>query len=303
MQTGSRLRRWLTDPLVLVELFIVGNVGFLAADIYVAHSTNGFAHWAEWIPFGYSLAAAPLLLLAMLIGGNVKPPLALPGLPLSLRQRLSRGLGLMVGIAAVVVGVAGLVWHLESHFFTEQTLRNLVYTAPFVAPLAYSGLGLLILLNRMVPSGDPEWGRWVVLLALGGWLGNLVLSLADHAQNAFFYWAEWIPVVASAAAIGVLTMAVVDYRNRPYLKLSLGVMALEIVVGVLGWVLHMRAVAASPMNSWWEKVVYSAPAFAPLLFANLAILAMIGIAALIRCASYADAGDSRAVVRMAAASE
>jgi hypothetical protein len=42
------------------------NLGFLAADIYLAHSTNLFRDAAEYIPFGLSLAAPPLLLLAVL---------------------------------------------------------------------------------------------------------------------------------------------------------------------------------------------------------------------------------------------
>jgi hypothetical protein len=41
-------------------------------------------------------------------------------------------------------------------------------------------------MNRMVAAGTVEWGRWVLLLALGGFAGNLVLSLCDHAQNGFF---------------------------------------------------------------------------------------------------------------------
>jgi hypothetical protein len=119
-----------------------------------------------------------------------------------------------------------------------------------------------------------------VLLALGGWIGNFALSLADHAQNAFFYWAEWVPVIASAVAIGSLVMAVVEYRNRAYLRLCLALMVVEIVVAIAGWLLHLAAIARSPMKDLWERVVYSAPLFAPLLFADLALLACIGLATL-----------------------
>jgi hypothetical protein len=37
------------------------------------------------------------------------------------------------------VGVAGLIWHLDSRLFYENTLESLVYTAPFAVPLAYTG--------------------------------------------------------------------------------------------------------------------------------------------------------------------
>jgi hypothetical protein len=38
--------------------------------------------------------------------------------------------------------------------------------------------------------------------------------------------------------------------------------------------------ARSPMQNWWERIVFSAPVFAPLLFANVAIVAWIGLATL-----------------------
>ena len=270
----------LLHPVVIAEFFAVSNLGFLAMDILVAHSMNRFAHWAEWIPFVFSLVAPAVLISAMFIAGEVRPPLQRPNETLTAAQRLSRGLGMLVGVFSIVVGVAGLLWHLESQFFEEQTLKNLVYAAPFVAPLAYSGIGLLILLNRMVPSETDEWARWVILLALGGWVGNFALSLTDHAQNSFFYWPEWIPVIASALAVGALSVAFVDYRNGVFLRVCVVLMAGQIVVGVAGWILHGIAVVESPMDRFWDRIVYSAPVFAPLLFADLAVLALIGLGTL-----------------------
>jgi hypothetical protein len=268
-----------SDPVVLLECFAVANLAFLAVDIFVAHSMNGFAHWAEWIPFIFSVASPILLVGAMGAARDLRPPLSTVDATLTRMRRVSRSIGLAVGLCSIGVGVAGLLWHLNSQFFEEQTLKNLVYAAPFVAPLAYSGIGFLILLNRMVRSDSDEWARWVILLALGGWIGNFALSLADHAQNAYFYWAEWIPVVASALAVGALTVAIADYRNRTFLRICFCLMTLEIAVGLAGWMLHLIAVAGSPMDDLWERLVYSAPIFAPLLFANLAILAMIGLEA------------------------
>jgi hypothetical protein len=271
----------LLEPLVLVELFIVANVAFLAADIIFAHSTNEFAHWAEWIPLVFSLTAPLVLIAVMLVAKDVRPPMPSPRGKLTKTDWLARILGLAVGWSSILIGLAGLLWHLESQFFEEQTLKNLVYAAPFVAPLAYSGLGFLILLDRMVPSDTDAWAQWIIFLALGGWVGNFALSLADHAQNAFFYWPEWIPVIASALAIGGLVVAIVDFRNRLLLSICLGLMVVEIVVGVAGWILHLDAIATSPMQELWTKLIYSAPLFAPLLFVDLALLAMIGLGALL----------------------
>jgi len=220
------------------------------------------------------------LLAAMFLAGDVRPPLGHRAA--GTRRQIAWALGLAVGGLSVGVGIAGLILHLESGFFQRQTIANLVYAAPFAAPLAYAGLGLLAILNRLVPAESEGWARWVVFLALGGFVGNFVLSLTDHAQNGFFDPREWIAVAAAAFAVGALLAAVVDYRNRPFLVLCLLVMAAEIVVGLLGWYYHLSAILRSPMAGLWAKILYSAPVFAPLLFANLAVLGLLGLWGLLR---------------------
>jgi hypothetical protein len=268
---------------MLVELFAVANIAFLAADIGIAHAINAFAHPAEWIPVAFSLAATPVLLLAMALGG-IRPAPAGSEVGKSLRRRAARWLGMTVGFGSVAVGIAGLLLHLESQFFREATLKNLVYTAPFVAPLAYTGVGLLLLLDRMVDARTLEWAKWVALLALGGFVGNFVLCVCDHAQNGFFRPEEWMGVVAAAAATGILAGVLVVPDNRPLLWLGLGVMLVQVGVGLLGAYWHVRANLDQPLGTLWAKFLYGAPAFAPLLFADLAALAILALWALARAA-------------------
>ena len=177
---------WWTSPELWLEWFLVANLAFLAVDISLAHAVNAFEHRAEWIPVVFSIAATFLLLLAIALGGS-EPALARRQMTeqVGWRKSLARWIGLLVGWGSIAVGIAGLIWHLRGDFFQEQTLKNLVYTAPFAAPLAYTGLGLLLILDRMVDARGQEWSRWVILLAAGGFLGNFLLSLADHAQNGF----------------------------------------------------------------------------------------------------------------------
>jgi hypothetical protein len=118
-----------------------------------------------------------------------------------------------------------------------------------------------------------------MFLACGGFIGNFGLSLVDHAQNGFFYPTEWIPVVASAFAITFLMTSVVRGPDRKFDVWTGGVMMIQILVGVLGFYLHARGNLHSPFDSWWDKFIYGAPIFAPLLFANLALLALLGLAA------------------------
>lgn len=265
--------------LIAVELFALSNLAFLALDVYIAHSTNSFARSAEWIPVVFSLISPVVLIVAMWQQRSLCP--SLPGVTPLGSDSIARWLGLIMGGGAIVVGVAGLLWHLSSQFFEDATLESLVYTAPFVAPLAYTGVGLLIVLNRMMSPTSRDWGSWVVLLALGGFIGNFVLSVADHAQNGFFEWREWIPVAASALAVGSLSSIIFVDRSRASLKAGALVMLGQIAVGVLGWYYHFCGIRNSSMDSLWDKIVYGAPAFAPLLFANLALLALIGLWAMV----------------------
>lgn len=257
--------RWLWDAGLLLDLFVASNLAVLAADIVLAHSVNQFRKPAEYIPLIFS-AVAPLPLLAGLL----------------LRQRAHaewawRWIGFALGWIAVVVGLAGVLYHLESRFFLDRTLRSLTYAAPFAAPLAYAGLGFLLILNRMIPARRAEWGRWVLFLAMGGFFGNFVFCLTDHAGNGFFLKTEWIPVVSSAVAVGFLVIPLLQPTTRRYLDLCLVVLLAQALVGVLGFLFHVRMILETPGSTLFERVVYGAPPMAPLLFPNLVGLAFLGL--------------------------
>jgi hypothetical protein len=270
-RAGFLARQWV-EPVLWLEVFLLGNVAFLAVDILIAHKMNDFAHPGEWIPVGYSAVATLMLLAAWALGGIV-PRTAGP-------RGLSWWLGALAGMGGVVVGVAGLIFHLDSDFFALQTIKSLVYTAPFVAPLAYAGVGLLLLLNRMVEARSTDWARWVLLLTAGGFVGNFVLSLADHAQNGFFEPAEWTGVVAAAVAVGILFAVVVEYRSPTLRAIAAVVMVGQMLVGLAGFAFHLRGNLLSPIERLADKFIFGSPVFAPLLFANLAVLGLIGLWAL-----------------------
>lgn len=261
--------RWARDPQLWVEIFVTANLAILAADIYIAHSVNHFQKAAEYIPLYFSLGAP--VLLAILIGlrwiGRLEAPW--------------RDVGHMIGWLSVLVGLGGVLYHLESRFFLDRTLKSLTYAAPFAAPLAYTGLGFLLLMNRMVSARSAEWARWVILLALGGFFGNFVLSLTDHASNGFFAKTEWIPVMSSALATGFLIVPLILTVTRRFMDICLVVMLAQALVGVLGFWFHIQANLVEPGHSLFDRLVNGAPPMAPLLFPNLVGLALIGIWALL----------------------
>ena len=98
----DKLGRWL-EPWLLLEVFILFNLGFLTLDIYLAHSINSFRESAEYIPFYFS-ACAPVILLI--------------GLVYAVRRRtLWKIFGHTVGWIAILVGLAGVLYHLHSCSF------------------------------------------------------------------------------------------------------------------------------------------------------------------------------------------
>jgi len=261
--------RWVHDPQLWVELFATANLGILAADIYIAHSVNQFGVKAEYVPLYFSIAAAVLLAVAIVLGW------------IAHMRRTWSITGAILGWAAILTGLAGVLYHLDCRFFAERTLKSITYAAPFAAPLSYTGLGFLLLLNRSLAPRTADWARWVIFLALGGFFGNFVLSLTDHAENGFFLHTEWIPVIASAFAVGFLAVPLLAPVTRRYLDWCMLVMIAQALTGVLGFWFHLRANLIEPGHSLFDKLVNGAPPMAPLLFPNLVALAWIGLWALL----------------------
>lgn len=248
----------------VLELFVLSNIAFLALDVFMAHSINHFHHPSEWIPFYFSILASVALIFSAALGpdGVVRP--------------YGKWAGYLVGWCAIVIGVAGLYYHLASQFFQVFSISSLVYTAPFIAPLAYAGLGFLLILNRMAPPEDLAWSQWVIFFSMGGFLGNFVLTLCDHAQNGFFHISEWLPVITSAFAVGFLAPCVFGRVKLPFLIVTGAVIFLQIGVGMLGFYFHAIADLYGYSDSLVKNFIYGAPVFAPMLFADLAVLSFIG---------------------------
>jgi len=78
-------------------------------------------------------------------------------------------------------------------------------------------------------------------------------------------------------AVGFLCVPFLTPVTRRYLWLTSGLLLLQAVVGVLGFLLHMSANLHGPAPLLWENIIFGAPPLAPLLFPNLVLLAFIGI--------------------------
>lgn len=243
----------------LLDIFIISNFAFLTLDIFYAHSINNFSHQGEWIPLYFSAFAAITLFFNSFF-----------------RRDKKIYLSTTIGILSIVVGTLGIYYHMESQFFQNTSLKSLIYTAPLVAPLSYTALGLLIFVNLYVPSQGLHFGQWIVILSYIGFAGNFILSLLDHAQNGFFHMSEWIPVISAACILSFVPMGFYKeyyFKFKPVLKFILW---LQIFVGVLGFFLHLYPILSSNEGSIIDRVLYGPPVLAPLLYCNLAVLMAFG---------------------------
>lgn len=276
MQTLERLGR--ISPGWIVELFVASNLGFLSLDVWLAHSVNAFRSMMEWIPVLFSIGAVLALLPGLLSNGPYRAP---------------RGaLGSLVGWTSILIGIAGLLFHLNNAFFELQTLRSLVYTAPFAAPLSYVGLGLLLIVNRRENDRSEAWARWIIFLAMAGFVGNFGLSLADHAQNGLISPFEWVAVGAAGYASAFLALALFS-RRRGFHLVCLWLQLAQVFVGLLGFGLHLTANLHHRNASLLDRMIFGAPVFAPLLFADVAALASIGLAYCLRALDERAASETR----------
>ena len=84
-------------------------------------------------------------------------------------------------------------------------------------------------------------------IALGGFFGNFLLALCDHAQNGFFDSRERIPVFTSAIAVGCLTTTLLQPIHYSFLRVCAVVLIINGLVGLLGFYLH-RSVNCKALN-------------------------------------------------------
>ena len=120
-----RTSKWFDNHSLVLELFVTANLAFLAVDVFLAHSVNGFAHSGEWIPVLFSIIASLLMLLTLFIK----------------RGGVSRLVGLGVGFT---IGV-GIGFYL--HLSVDWQATEWIYGPPPFAPLLLTDLALLGLLG------------------------------------------------------------------------------------------------------------------------------------------------------------
>ena len=226
-------------------------------DVLVAHSQNHYFRW-ELIPLIYAPAAV----------------LAVSARIVLKSSDITRHLFRAVMWLGVVVGFTGSFLHLAGNATSGPVSlrRLLVNGSPIAAPIAFAGIAAFALVSDQYRGTDRR-SKLLILVGLG-FLGAVLAAFFDHARVAFFPSYTLIPLVTGAlATVACFYMVRPDRTSKAETYIFFGVLTLSIVVGFLGFVLHLAADLSGTQTIVLVRLLYRAPLLGPLLFSNLALLA------------------------------
>jgi hypothetical protein len=281
---GKRLGPLSRDQLMLLMAAV--NQVFLSIDIYLAHNLNGTIRPREWIPIIFGLVAGFLLLFAGLIAIRWRQTAAI--------------IASVVLIGSVIVGLLGAYFHIVRAIRPDAllgevvTIPLLIWAPPIVGPLIFSQVGLwgvsAAWIETPPDSGTLQlWGnirlrlpfsktRAFLFMVSIGVLATLLSSVLDHGRAQFDNPWLWPPIaVGIFATIVAFGLAVIDRPTRGDIAFYFVGMVLLVLLGVTGFVLHIRFDLTTQNVIVIERFLRGAPFLAPMLFANMGMVGLIAL--------------------------
>jgi hypothetical protein len=279
---GRRLLPLSRDQMML--MMAATNEVFLAIDIYLAHNLNGTIRPREWIPIVFGLVAGALLLFAGLVALRNRP--------------LASVIATVVLLASIVVGLLGAYFHIirairpAAELADIVTIPLLIWAPPIVGPLIFSLVGLwgVSAAWKEVPPDSGRlklWGdrfaqlpfkktRAYLFMVCLGTIATLLSSVLDHGRTAFENPWLWLPIVVGLFAVFVsFGLGVIKRPTRGDIAFYFLAMVLLLVVGVIGFVLHVQFDLTTQNVIVPERFLRGAPFLAPMLFANMGLVGLI----------------------------
>ncbi|NPV65696.1 MAG: hypothetical protein HPY64_00965 [Anaerolineae bacterium] len=270
----------------IMMLMVALNLAFLGLDIYLAHSMNGTIRPYEMIPIVFGPAAG----LVLLIAGAI-----------SLRRRTTAILlAFAVLAASIVVGLLGAYFHVARAIppsgpgTPDVALALLVFAPPIIGPLTFSLVGVLGVIAATVED-PPDSGRMVVpglfswrvpfsktrqyCIWVGlGILATLLSSVLDHGRFNFENLWVWLPTLVGVfATVAMIAYGMLEKPGRGDTITVIAAMIALIIVGLIGFLLHVRAGLATRSIIVPERFLRGAPFLAPMLFADMGALGLIAL--------------------------
>jgi len=105
-----------------------------------------------------------------------------------------------------------------------------------------------------------------------GFLGAVIAAFLDHARLGFVPSYTLIPIVSGTLAAVTCFYMASGQPNRTETTICLSVLALNLLVGLLGFGFHLLGDLAGTQTIVWTRMLYRNPLLGPLLFSNLALL-------------------------------
>ena len=111
-----------------------------------------------------------------------------------------------------------------------------------------------------------------------GILATLLSSVLDHGRAQFDNPWLWPPIVVGIfATIVAFGLAAIDQPSRGDIAVYLVAMILLILIGVVGFVLHIEFDLTTQYVIVPERFLRGAPFLAPMLFANMGLVGLIAL--------------------------
>jgi hypothetical protein len=270
----------------LMLLMAAVNLLFLSFDIYLAHNLNGTIRFREWIPIIFGVVAGILLLLSGLIAFRWR--------------RAAEIIATVVMFASIVVGLLGAYFHVVRATLPDAPLADrisislLVWAPPVVGPLIFSLVGLWGMSAAWIEdppdSGTLHLGserrirlpfsktRAFLFMVSMGTLATLISSVLDHGRAQYENPWLWLPIAAGVFGTVVAAgLGAIARPNKGDITVYVVSMILLILVGAIGFWLHIDFDLTTRSEIVIERFLRGAPFLAPLLFANMGFVGLISL--------------------------
>ncbi len=253
-------------------------------DIYFAHYLDMVIKPYEWIPIIFS----PLAGLGLFYAGWI-----------SLKKRIiANWIATGILFLCFLVGVLGSYFHLRwtiqpyAPAGDQITTNLLIYGPPFLGPLTFVVIAFMgisaVWIESPVDSGRLLlWGNKYLsmptsktqayFLITGIFiLVTVISSVLDHARVNFENPWLWLPTFAGVfSTVCAVAAGMLSRLTREEIWVYLAAMVLMLLVGVIGFILHIQTNLIREGIIVTERFLRGAPFMAPLLFSNMGLLGIL----------------------------
>ena len=257
---------------------------FTGVDIFLAHNISGSVTPTEWIPIIFGIIAGGLLLLTGLLAFRNRP--------------LATIIANLVFLGSIAIGLLGTYFHLQRAGLVGTTLAEgravnaLIWAPPFLGPAFFILIGVLGISAAWIET-PTESGRLRLLgnahiqmpysktrayfLIVGLFcLFTTISSVMDHSRlNLENRWV-WLPLMVGIfGTVVAITLGFIEKPTRTDLTTYLVAMAMLLLIGGIGFMLHVGTNLIAQNSIVIERFIRGSPLLAPLLFANVGLLGLI----------------------------